>query len=51
MKRKVKPKNALAFGARPELHWGSLQRSPDPLAAINNILFKIITEMLRKKQF
>jgi len=36
-------------GLRPGPHWGSLQRSPDPLAEISNILFGTITEMLQEK--
>jgi len=39
------------LGLCPGPLWGSLQRSPDPLAEISNILFEIIAEMLGKKQF
>jgi len=33
---------------RPGPHWGSLQYSPGPLDEISNILFEIISEMLRE---
>jgi len=47
----VKPKNALASGAPPDLTRGTYRASLDPLAKISIILFEVITEMLRKKQF
>jgi len=48
----VKPKNGLAFGAPPRTPLGGAYSAPpDPLAEISNILFEIITEMLREKQF
>jgi len=31
-------------------HWGAYSAPPDPLAEISNILFEIITKMLREKQ-
>jgi len=37
---------------RLELHYGEAYSAPpDPFAKISNILFEILAEMLRKKQF
>jgi len=48
----VKLKNAMASRASPRTPLGKLTALlPNPLADIRNILFEIITEMLRKKQF
>jgi len=41
----VKPKNVL------DRTGGAYSAPPDLLAEINNILFKIITEILREKKF
>jgi len=49
----VKPKNALAGfrDSAPDPTGGACNAPPDPLAETSNILFEIITELLRKKQF
>jgi len=45
-------KNALASGSPPRTSLGgSYSAPPVPLAEISNLLFEIITEMLREKQF
>jgi len=57
--RLCKTKNALASGASPRTSLRELTALPqnpysapsEPLAEISNILFEIITEMLREKQF
>jgi len=38
-------------GSAPNATGGAYSAPPDPLAEISNILFKVITEMTREKQF